>query len=930
MSRPRSRSPHNSHRGSPRRQDGRRFPWDDPDFDPQQVLADLGRLPWEENRSPGDPHEDQWVRFMDEIHPDGHRRPMPRGNLCPEGHRRPLSPGLHRPDHHLPPEDFHHRRTPPPPHELGYAERRRLSPHDGGGGDRGRVKEEFQRCEGERPPHSPQRLPRERLPSLAPQHPHYSPSHHQREERDQSHGRSRDRSPRERVQGGGKWERRGGGGDFSGSYRDRRKDDMQRERSTISDRNRRETVEAVNPGYRRETEFRERRPSLERPREGYDGGRPLGRSGPSGGHDGQGPGTLIVEHDHGIMNSGEPEPYYNHKGPDRNRSHSHDRFGHHHNRVGASEERFRKSGSRSNTREESRGRPAHEERRGPVHEERRGPVHEERRGPVHEERRGPVHEERRGPVHEERRGPVHEERRGPVHEERRGPVHEERRGPVHAERRGPVHAERRGPVHEERGPVHAERRGPVHAERRGPVHEERRGPVHEERRGPVHEERRGPVHEERKGPVHEERRGPVHQGRRGPTHNESRGTIHESRRSPNRQGSAIPIGFQDRGSPTDPKARNSAFCGARGVPARGGKRQMGPSRNQPLLQGQQGYGPRDANTQHSLPEHQRYQPRGGNWDMEPRMEEPGWAEERDMEQDRGPGPRGGRPPARGRMGPRKPQLRDLNPNWNQHQNDMAMPRIGAGKEETLTIKVDMKRTMGQNSQLCYSSDRQLSLDLVNVGRRRLDFLPMLEHSGTYRESTMHSGTFAQEIITLVHQVKEHYFRGDGVTLTERFCGAQDGGLPEEEQEEERPTLNRRFNMSLSEPDMEPLFSKVGRMQRQQQVVSDPGDLRHDLERRRLERLEGVKVTIPGGRLSHDHHEEYGSEEEEVQEEEEGFSSGWPGLPQRGGRWPGEMRRGGMVRQNMGGQLRNNRPPNCPGNHPGPMKQQNRSINGANW
>lgn len=55
--------------------------------------------------------------------------------------------------------------------------------------------------------------------------------------------------------------------------------------------------------------------------------------------------------------------------------------------------------------------------------------------------------------------------------------------------------------------------------------------------------------------------------------------------------------------------------------------------------------------------------------------------------------------------------------------------------------------------LCYSADRQLSLDLVNVGRQRLDFLPMLEHSGTYRENPTHTGAFAQEIITLVHQVK---------------------------------------------------------------------------------------------------------------------------------------------------------------------------------
>ncbi|XP_023994361.2 bcl-2-associated transcription factor 1 [Salvelinus sp. IW2-2015] len=842
MLRPRSRSPHYSHRVSPRRQDGRRFPWDDPDFNPQQVLADLGRLPG----------EDQWVRFMDEIHPDG-----------PEGHRRPMSPGLHKLDHHLPPEQFHHRRTPPAePHELGYAERRRLSPHDGRGGGRGKG------SGSEGLPHSPQRLPREKLPSLAPQHPHYSPDHHQivssaswrREDQDQSQGRSRDRSPRERVQGGG--ERRGG--DFSGPYGDQSRENMHREKSTISDRNRREADEAVHPGYGKEAEFRVRRPSLERPREGYGGAGPRGRRGPSGSHDGQGPGTLIVEHDHGIINSRGPELYNNQRGRGPDQSPSHDRFSHRHHRARATEERFRKSGSRSNTREEARGRLVHEERRGPVHEERRGPVHEERRGPVHEERRGPVHEARRGPVHEARRGPVHEARRGPVQEARRGPVQEARRGPVQEARRGPVQEARRGP-------------------------------------------------------------------------------IHESRRSPDRHGRASPMGFQDRGSPTEPRARNSAFRGERGAPAQGGKRQMGPSMNQPrpLLQGMQGNQPRDANPQHSPPEHQEYQPRGGVWDMEPREEAPGWAEVSDMEprweKDRGPGPRGGRPPAQGRMDPRKPQHRDLNPNWNQQQNDMAMPRMGAGEKETLTIKVDMNRPVGQNSQLCYSSDRQLSLDLVNVGRQRLDFLPMLEHSGTYLESAMHSGTFAQEIITLVHQVKEHYFRGDGVMLNERFSGPQDGGLPEEEeQEEEGPTLNRLFNMSMSEPDMEPVFSKVGRMQRQQQAVRDPGDLRHDLERRRQERLEGVKVTIPGGRLSQhplaagsDHQGGYGREEDE---EQEGFP-GSSGPPRRGRRWPGDMggqRRGGMIRQDMGDQQRNNWPPNSPCNRPGPTRQQNHNINGANW
>uniref|UniRef100_A0AAY4AQ77 Uncharacterized protein n=1 Tax=Denticeps clupeoides TaxID=299321 RepID=A0AAY4AQ77_9TELE len=124
-----------------------------------------------------------------------------------------------------------------------------------------------------------------------------------------------------------------------------------------------------------------------------------------------------------------------------------------------------------------------------------------------------------------------------------------------------------------------------------------------------------------------------------------------------------------------------------------------------------------------------------------------------------------------------------------------------------------------NSSLSYSSDRQLSLDLVNVGRQRLDFLPLLEHTGTFKETSLHSGTFAQEIITLVHQVKENYFKGQDITLNERFAFMQSPHLDEKEGNP-RP-----------------------------QMISDPDDLRHDLERRRQERLEGVKVTISGGGFS---------------------------------------------------------------------------------
>ncbi|XP_072545430.1 uncharacterized protein [Salminus brasiliensis] len=193
----------------------------------------------------------------------------------------------------------------------------------------------------------------------------------------------------------------------------------------------------------------------------------------------------------------------------------------------------------------------------------------------------------------------------------------------------------------------------------------------------------------------------------------------------------------------------------------------------------------------------------------------------------------------------------------QHRkpNTSAAPasRMDFTEHETLRIKVDMSRPVGHSSHLGYSSERQLSLDLVNVGRQRLDFLPMLEHSGTYRESAMHSGTFAQEIITLVHHVKESFFQGQGITLDERFSSEQhyslvdeDGFDDENELEEMEPVINRPLGGSSSDTQ---IFCNIGSFQPHKRHVPAPGDLRHDLERRRQQRLQGVKITIAGGNFS---------------------------------------------------------------------------------
>ncbi|XP_057178566.1 BCLAF1 and THRAP3 family member 3 [Triplophysa rosa] len=225
-------------------------------------------------------------------------------------------------------------------------------------------------------------------------------------------------------------------------------------------------------------------------------------------------------------------------------------------------------------------------------------------------------------------------------------------------------------------------------------------------------------------------------------------------------------------------------------------------------------------------------------------------------------------------------------------------RMDFGEQETLKIKVDMSRHVGNSSYSGYSSDRQISLDLVNVGRQRLDFLPMLEHSGTYRESAVHSGTFAQEIITLVHQVKENYFKGQGITLSERFASEQFYSLQNEFKDEEdeemeslRPVMNRQLGGPLSETQ---IFCKIGAEPPQtQQLVPDPGDLRYDLERRRQQRLEGVKITIAGGSFTQIAPKSQGSERpyanENLDRSEGNF--GWSvQQPERQRQWNGPRQR----------------------------------------
>lgn len=149
---------------------------------------------------------------------------------------------------------------------------------------------------------------------------------------------------------------------------------------------------------------------------------------------------------------------------------------------------------------------------------------------------------------------------------------------------------------------------------------------------------------------------------------------------------------------------------------------------------------------------------------------------------------------------------------------------------------------------------------------------MLEHSGTFKESAVHSGTFAQEIITLVHQVKENYFKGQGITLNERFADEQFYSLLDEfNEEDEEEEETESFETTRNRPQARPssatqILCKIGAEPPQKrQLVPDPSDLRYDLERRRQERLEGVKITIAGSSFTQMAPESQGYERDYVSE-----------------------------------------------------------------
>ncbi|XP_059534539.1 BCLAF1 and THRAP3 family member 3 isoform X2 [Myotis daubentonii] len=183
--------------------------------------------------------------------------------------------------------------------------------------------------------------------------------------------------------------------------------------------------------------------------------------------------------------------------------------------------------------------------------------------------------------------------------------------------------------------------------------------------------------------------------------------------------------------------------------------------------------------------------------------------------------------------------REANSSSYQFGKSKYSPASLRKKSKSLIVKIDVKDTVNIPSFHLSKAERQMSCDLVAVGKKSENFHPVFEHlksaQNTENKST---GEFSKEIITVIHQIKANTSSSSDVTLHERFSKIQDSPATKganEVQLKLDPEIYRKIDMCLAELRNK-LNTVCGSEQTQVKVI-DPNDLRHDIERRRKERLQ---------------------------------------------------------------------------------------------
>ncbi|XP_064269666.1 bcl-2-associated transcription factor 1 isoform X5 [Passer domesticus] len=145
-----------------------------------------------------------------------------------------------------------------------------------------------------------------------------------------------------------------------------------------------------------------------------------------------------------------------------------------------------------------------------------------------------------------------------------------------------------------------------------------------------------------------------------------------------------------------------------------------------------------------------------------------------------------------------------------------------------------------NRPASLTKDRLLASTLVHSVKKEQEFRSIFDHIKLPQASKSTSESFIQHIVSLVHHVKEQYFKSAGMTLNERFTAYQKA-TEEHCTRQKSPEIHRRIDISPSTlrkhtrlTDEERVFKEESQ-KGDKKLRCDSADLRHDIDRRRKER-----------------------------------------------------------------------------------------------
>ncbi|XP_072358109.1 thyroid hormone receptor-associated protein 3-like isoform X2 [Scyliorhinus torazame] len=164
----------------------------------------------------------------------------------------------------------------------------------------------------------------------------------------------------------------------------------------------------------------------------------------------------------------------------------------------------------------------------------------------------------------------------------------------------------------------------------------------------------------------------------------------------------------------------------------------------------------------------------------------------------------------------------------------------AHRPTEVTLKMDSLQfgddTLGSTNVLTH--ERRLCRDLVHKPKKDQEFRSIFQHIQMAQSRRSPSELFAQHIVTLVHHVKEHYFKSAGITLNERFTMYQRRTAEQEVPRQKSPEIHRRIDISPSALKKrmhsrdEIKGQKESSYKGEGKLKDEPDDLRLDIEHRR--------------------------------------------------------------------------------------------------